>query len=133
MLKDCHSNIIKMCWILPVSTHRHIYPNQNFPIKISSHRSSSRAKLFWWENSDFRINVRMSWNRHNSIKNSPIAILVIWWNNWKRINLWDVFKTESKMELFAKLVNYFQLLTIFANKLHLRCSTGFWILVWIYW
>ena len=34
------------------------------------------------------------------------------------------------MELFVRIVNGFQSLTIFLKRLHLRCSTGFWIYIW---
>ena len=36
----------------------------------------------------------------------------------------------SKVELFAKIVNGWKPLIIFAKKLHLRCLTGFWIRLW---
>ena len=34
-------------------------------------------------------------------------------------------RRTSKMKLFAKIVNILKLVTIFAKKLHRKCSTGF--------
>ena len=58
-------------------------------------------------------------------------IFLIWELASDRLEVYSEPNQISKMELFVKIVNGFQLLLIFVKGFHIRCLTGFWIRVWI--